>query len=617
MLNKVAQKILNLPQQRGSIWLIPLLTLLIYANTLFGAFQFDDITSILENEKIRNLWDIQQWWSFNSSRPVGYFTFALNYSIHQYHVFGYHLLNISIHALNGILVLLLLKQILRISNNTEPNNENKKLIYIPFAGAILFTAHPLCTEAVSYITQRLVSLATLFYLCSIFYYIKARGSYLSANTNTLLNSEKQKKFVKNSPNQIQAHKQTSIFIACCILFALLAVFTKEIAYTLPLTILTLELLLFQNLKSFSLKKIMGIIAFLLLFISIIAIFTKWQKYLIPIPPVEGNSFSISPQEYLFTQFRVIVTYIRLFFLPYGQHLDYYYPLSYHFLEIKTIFSFLFLLTIMLFAIYYIRKNKLIALGIFWFFITLLPQSSLFARPNLIFEHRAYLPIIGIIIAIAGFISHLKINKEKYKTAIPLFFTAIILLLSVLTYMRNEKWKTAYSLWRDCYRKSPQKPRVCNNMGQIMHQYKKYDAAISFYNKALQHNPKYAEVFYNRSRVYADLQQLPLAIHDLDSALLLKPDYYAAYNNKAILIYRQADTMKAIEILSFVILNKPNNIEALTNRAIIYAEKQEWEKAYTDISQAAKLDKSNTELKQIKNDIWKNLQQTKNLIIPKK
>lgn len=612
MLKIISQKILDLLQHRNSILLIPLLTLLIYANTLVGAFQFDDITSILENGKIRNIWDIKQWWTFNSSRPVGYFTFVLNYSIHQYHVFGYHLINMLIHAINGILLYQLLSHLIKLSTPKALSTNENNFPFIAIVGALLFTAHPLCTEAVSYITQRLVSLATLFYLCSIIFYIKARTTNFTGNQNHLLSDSKQK--ASNKGNKI-CHcnkKQKMLFSFYFLLFALLAFLTKEIAYTLPITLITIELLFFIDKKSISLKKIAGIIICLIIFAGFIMLFTNWQKYLVTIPPVEGNNFSISPLQYFLTQFRVITTYIRLFFLPYGQHLDYHYPLSQHFFEIKTVVSFLFLMVIVLFALLKVRKNKILAFGLFWFFITLLPQSSIFARPNLIFEHRAYLPIIGIIIAIVGFLSQLKMNNEKFKIYLTLFFAIILIILSTLTYSRNEKWRTAYSLWRDCYIKSPEKPRVCNNMGQIMHQYKKFNAAIFYYNKALHHNPQYAEVFYNRSRVYSDMNEINKAFLDLDSAINLKPNYYSAYNNKAILCYQQKDTLQAIEIFSFVIQKNPNNADAFTNRAIIYAEKGEWEMAYHDIMQAAKIDQNNTQIKEIKNDIWKKRQQSKNL-----
>ena len=109
--------------------------------------------------------------------------------------------------------------------------------------------------------------------------------------------------------------------------------------------------------------------------------------------IEGSA-DISSMHYLLTQFRVMVTYIRLLFLPLNQNLDYDYPISKSLFELPALISFLFLITILFFAKRLFSKYRLVSFSIFWFFLTLLPESSLFPIKDVIFEHRLYLPLVG-------------------------------------------------------------------------------------------------------------------------------------------------------------------------------------------------------------------------------
>ena len=107
-----------------------------------------------------------------------------------------------------------------------------------------------------------------------------------------------------------------------------------------------------------------------------------------------GSMGISPMHYLLTQFRVMVTYIRLVFLPVNQNLDYDYPIFKSIFEFPVLISFLFLIFILFSAKRLFSKYRLVSFSIFWFFLTLLPESSLFPIHDVIFEHRLYLPLVG-------------------------------------------------------------------------------------------------------------------------------------------------------------------------------------------------------------------------------
>ena len=106
--------------------------------------------------------------------------------------------------------------------------------------------------------------------------------------------------------------------------------------------------------------------------------------------------------YLLTQFRVFWTYIRLLILPINQNLDYDYPLSHSIFEPYTFISFMGILLILSFAVWVYKRQRLVTFFILWFFLILMPTSSIAVLPDVIFEHRLYLASAGFfVLAVMG------------------------------------------------------------------------------------------------------------------------------------------------------------------------------------------------------------------------
>jgi hypothetical protein len=159
------------------ILLIVTLSLIAYSNTFSVPFHFDDKSVIVENPAIKDL----QYFSSPSkvkaftehfgyhtfrSRYIGYLTFALNYSIHGLDTTGYHIVNLVIHVCTSLLVYLLVHLTFKTSFLLTSKLRDYSQQIALFA-ALLFACHPVQTEAVTYIWQRVASLATMFYLLSL------------------------------------------------------------------------------------------------------------------------------------------------------------------------------------------------------------------------------------------------------------------------------------------------------------------------------------------------------------------------------------------------------------------------------------------------------------------
>ena len=138
-----------------------------------GGLASDCQVRALENPVIRDFRDIHTIWNFAPLRVVGYFTFALNYHWHQLAVQGYHVFNIMIHFLAGFTVLCLVRGLLQtptVRGGVAMVTEK----WLPLLAALIFLLHPLQTQAVTYIVQRLASMAGLFYIGTLACYVRAR-----------------------------------------------------------------------------------------------------------------------------------------------------------------------------------------------------------------------------------------------------------------------------------------------------------------------------------------------------------------------------------------------------------------------------------------------------------
>src|SRR5208283_2669984 len=208
------------------------------------------------------------------NRYIGYLTFALNYRIHGLSVTGYHIVNIAIHIANSILVYFLVLLTFRTpyfrdwglgTGNRFPDSDCRPLVpgpssLVPFFSAAIFAVHPLQTEAVTYVFQRFASLVAFFYLLSLVFYIKARLAFVknsvkNRDSDHFLTSEDNKKWSLSLFFQSMTKHQSlvpgsrflrSLWLILSFLSAVLAMKTKENAFTLPFVITLYEFCFFSH-----------------------------------------------------------------------------------------------------------------------------------------------------------------------------------------------------------------------------------------------------------------------------------------------------------------------------------------------------------------------------------
>jgi len=584
--------------------ILTLLGFLIYSNIFRAQFQFDDHSVIVENPFIRNLLDIPAIWNAFNTRFVTGLSLAFNYHLGKLDVLSYHVFNVSVHVLNSLLVYWFCVLTFETPNLSGSELAKQKKQIGLFA-SLLFLTHPIQTQTVIYIWQRSASLTTLFYTASLICYIKSR-----------LGSSK-------------------IYYFISFLCAVCAMFSKEIAITLPFALALYECSFLGSAGESKMNRFYKILPFLCLVPVIPLTLTRApgitldlmrshlnssNSYLNFESMTRGVDEDMMPRSaYILTQINVLMTYLRLLILPINQNLDYDYPLARSFFEPGTLLSFALLLGVIIAGALLFKKHRLAAFGIFWFFLTL-SLESLIPQSETIFEHRLYLPIIGFVFFVAYWFFFFL--KKKTPATSMIVMILLIGISCALTYQRNGIWKDEVTLWTDVIKKSPGKARGYNNRGNAYHNIGRFDQAITDfdkaiqiqpayeayynrrgnaylakglsdqavldYNQAIQIEPDYSEALFGRGNAYLSQNLLDQAVSDYTKAIQIKPDYVEAYNNRAIAYHDQGLIDQSLEDYAKIIQIKPDYAEAYNNRGVIYQSKGMLDQAVSDYTKAIQI-----------------------------
>ncbi len=540
LVEKVTRAIIS---KKASALLIICLAVVIYSNSLTVPFVFDDIPNIVDNKQIRDLSNFFSQTGLNHHRLIGDFTFALNYMINDLDVTGYHLFNLLIHIINGFLILGLTSALYK---TIDRRCDRVILNIIATMAAIFFVVHPVQTQAVTYIVQRYASLATTFYLFSIFGFIKWK------------NSNKKRWYILS------------------LVSAVLGVKTKEICFTIPFMILLIDSLFYKDRKN---KRLPYVIPYflvaLLIPLSFINLDAPVGNLIGDISKVTAVSKEISRLDYLITEFRVMATYLRLIVLPVNQNLDYFYPVKNSFFDLEVILSLSLVLSLILYGVYLVIKKRdnpflrVIGFGILWFFITISVESSIIPIPDVINEHRLYLPIAGASMSIASLLG--LIQKRDFRLLAMIGFIIVVMVFSIATYRRNSVWQSEISLWEDVVKKSPYNPRAYNNLGQAYSKYGLIEKSIQAYKRSIELRPDHAGTHYNLGNSYLAAGKYDLAISEYNRAIKLDKDFVNAMVNLAVAYKRRGDIKKAIDIYRKILEKRPDFAVVHYNLANAYYE----------------------------------------------
>jgi tetratricopeptide (TPR) repeat protein len=563
------------------VLLVLVVAIIAYSNSIDFQFRFDDRANITGNPLIKDfryfkdpsLADevpMRYVLSFKN-RVVGYLTLALNYRAHGLDVRGYRVTNIAIHIINALLVYWLVTLIFRTPPLRASALSDKSRL-IALLSALLFVSHPVQTQAVTFVVQRLASLATLFCILSLTLYVRFR---------------------------LSTGKGGALLYALSLFSAVLAMKTKEIAFTLPVIVALFELVFLSGPAKKRLLLLAPIaLTMLIVPLSVLGSDASLGGILGDMSEATRlGETDIARSDYLLTEFGVIATYLRLLVFPINQNLDYDYPEYGSFFSPRVFLSFLLLVSIFSLGLFMLRRSRrtepalrLPAFGIFWFFTTLSVESSIVPIVDVIFEHRLYLPSAGGFMAAgtAAFLLPGRLKEGMSRTAAFSLIALVVLLFSVATHARNTVWQSRLDLWTDVLKKSPRKARAHNNIAGAYESEGDMDRALKHYETAAMLKPDSVPIQNNLANAYVTSGMFEKAIERFSMVLRMNPDYIEAHHDLGSAYYKMGRTEKAIEQYERVIETNPKFMNAYINLGAIYNSKGRPDKAAEYLKQVVAL-----------------------------
>lgn len=463
-----------------------------YASALHAPFAFDDTRDIVENVNIRSFRPIfhpseavkisgatykggSEFFKLFLTRIVGFASFAADYGIHGLDPAGFRATNIAIHATAGLLVLALVLALFESPFlHGRPGVTPEAARFVGFVAAALFVAHPVQTQAVTYIDQRFASLATLLYLAALVAYCRGRLHILRGGS---------------ARGAILWH---SLSFAT----ALLGAFTKEISVTLPLMAVVTEVLFFTGTAR---SRIAALAPLFLAAAAIPATHALYDGGLVAGLSRASRGASTPRLVYLANQPASIALYLRLIVWPAGQNLDHANTAFQSLLEPAAL-PYVGLVAFMLVAaVAMIRRSlaasplwRLAGYGIVWFFIALATESSVIPIVEYANEHRIYLASPGVFIAAALALAT-PFTLSRSRTAALVLCTAVVVALSTATVLRNRVWQSDEALWSDVVAKNPRSARGLVNLANA---FRGRDdmRAYELYRRSVAIEPSIAAIF---------------------------------------------------------------------------------------------------------------------------
>ncbi|ACG71905.1 Tetratricopeptide TPR_4 [Anaeromyxobacter sp. K] len=547
------------PRHWQALAAIAALGVLAYANSLDAAFVFDDIRVIRNDPRLRDLlwWLTPEGYHSAPTRVAAYVSFAINHRLGGTAPFGFHAVNLAVHLVSSALVYALGVLAFR-TPRLAPSVLAPQARTVALVAAAIFVAHPLQTQAVTYVVQRMTSLAAMFYLLAVVAYLAWRLGGVSGG----------------------GRGKGAVAYGAAVLAAFLAVRTKEIAITLPAAILLCEVTLFER------PRVLPALPF---FAAAALIPLSLVGHAGPSPAALLESASSATRvqtelgrlEYLATQLPVVVTYLFLLLLPIGQNIDHDYPVYRTFLAPEVLSAAVVLGAIAATAAYaYLRTSagsrrpldpaaRLAGACAAWWFLTLSVESSVIPIVDVINEHRVYLPSVGFAVAASMGIAVAArriAGVEVATRATALAGLGIALLLAAATVARNRVWASEVTLWADSASKSPDKMRPNLNLGTALVEAGRPRDAEAPLRRAAALDPASALPRVQLAGVLLGQRRTQEAEQELREAIRLAPADPEALFNLGMLLSRTGRAEEARPLLARFVETAPASYAAARRMA---------------------------------------------------
>lgn len=545
------------------LFIFLILGFIIYGNTFGNEFIWDDYDNIVNNAYIRDLGNLDKFFSQNLIagagkfiewyRPVLLFSYALDYQFWGYKPAGYHLINLILHIFSAFFLYLV---IVKIFKNCS----------VALLCSLFFLIHPVQTEAVTYISGRADLLFTFFLLGSLYYFL-------------IFEETLNKKYLIGS---------LSLF--------LIALFSKETAIIFPfLLVLYYSTLKRNSANFFARERFLKISPFLVPagFYFLIRQLTLGPSNLIT-SLVNYELSSFFHRTLVFA--KSTLSYWKILILPTNLHYRLADDLIIQPGDFGLIFGILFLFAPIFISIFAKKIRKFIIFAFGWFFIGIFPSSNILIPINYVVGERwLYFSAIGFFIVLAVLLNQL-LNQPKFKKGVTIVTIVIGILFSVIAIDRNRDWKNEISFFSQTLEYFPDNARMHADLAIAYAEGGNNEKALAEFRRSIELNPDEPNIHFNFGVFFQNNGNLEAAAEEYELAIKTKGAPPKAYDNLAsvyVKLKRYDDAIAVLEKLSVLL---PSSWKPLSLIAQVYLIKNNREKSVEYYTKALNLDPQNEELR---------------------
>jgi tetratricopeptide (TPR) repeat protein len=546
-----------------------------WSNSFGGPFIFDDLGALRDNPTIRHF---PAWENFApphpnslSRRPIVNLAFAINRAISGPGVRGYHVGNLLVHLLAALTLFGVVRRTLLLPSLRE--RFGSAATGLATAVSLIWTIHPLLTDAVTYLTQRTELLMGLFLLLTLYCAIRGASG---------------------------AHPRrwyTAAVAACA-----LGMGSKEVMAVAPIIVLLYDRCFLSGSFHGALR------CRLRLYLGLAATWAILLALLIAYPWGGGTGAGFGlpqagPWEYARTQPGVILHYLRLSFWPRPLCLDYGWPIATSAAQIVP--PALVIAALLAGSVWALRRTPVcqparLTAGFCgaWFFLILAPSSSFVPiATEIAAERRMYLPlaaVVAVCVVAAWRLGSLSVRRAAESVRTRKLLGSVLAIPAILcvagafgrmTLERNADYRDAIFLWRDTVEKRPLNSRAQSNLGTCHLEAGRLDEAIAAFTRAIELAPDFLDARYNRGLAFSRSNRLAEADQDFSKAIELSPSYAKAYNSRAAVRLRAGRFNEALADINKGIALNPHDAEAYVTRGTIYAVARHYAEAIEDYDRA--------------------------------
>ncbi len=506
---------------------------------------FDDPSYVTENSHVATgITGKNIIWAFTSVHsanwhPVTWLSHMVDAQLYGMNPRGHHLTSVAIHAIATVVLFLLLYRI------TGARWQSSFV-------AALFALHPLHVESVAWVAERKDVLSGFFWFLTLFLYSE------------------------------YASKRKPVLYILTLASFVLGLMAKPMLVTLPLVMLMLDYWPLGRYKSEEMGKGVGPqsgrksvlaalvkekIPFLLCSLLSAGVTIYAQKKVESIASLEIVPLGFRIENALI----VYVTYIRKTLWP--DDLAVLYPIPSSFPLWQAIGS-LFIILLISFAVVWARHRRpYIAVGWFWYLVTLVPVIGIIQVGSQSMADRyTYIPHIGLFIIVAWGIPDLTAGLKYRKALLALLAGAVISASAAMTWQQLGYWRDSVYLFRRALQITPGKSIIHNSLGYALFQKGDLDAAIQEYQEALRTNPDFANTHFNLGLAHARKGNWDAAIKEYQEALRLKPNYSEAHTNLGVTLADTGNSDAAIMEYMEALKINPDDATTHNNLGIILVRK---------------------------------------------